>query len=293
MSAFNGMAHLDDQVESILDQQTPGPLRLLIRDDGSSDGSLPWLTGLDDERVEVIAGENLGVKASFLWLLEEARRRPWQYLALADQDDVWLPGKLDRAIDRLGSPDNPALYCSALQLVDASLSPLGQHRHRGRIDFQEGFLDNAVTGCSCVVTRGLFEQLHALPRAQAIHMHDWWLYLVALSFGHVVYDPESRILHRQHGHNVNGMPRGLARVVTVLSRRYGSERRVSRARQAGEFLRLHEPRLPEGRRRYLEKLSCSGESLAGRLDFAIRRWPASMKGAAGVASRLAFAVGIT
>jgi glycosyltransferase involved in cell wall biosynthesis len=292
MSTFNGAAHLGEQLDSILAQGTPGPLQLLVRDDGSTDHTLELLTQRSDPRIELHEGRNLGVKASFLWLLERARSRTWDYLALADQDDVWLAGKLARAIERLGPSDRSSLYCSALQLVDARRAPLRRHVHRGRLGFEEGFLDNAATGCSCVLTRALLTELTAMPRAEAIHMHDWWLYLVALAFGRVVYDDEPHILHRQHDANVNGMPSGLRRIARVLRRRYSSQRRVSRARQAAEFSRLYAERLPEERRRYLELLANSDRGAAHRLRFALEAWPPSMLDAAGSISRLAFAAGI-
>jgi hypothetical protein len=78
----------------------------------------------------------------------------------------------------------------------------------------------------------------------------------------------------------------------VLRRRYSSQRRVSRARQAAEFSRLYAERLPEERRRYLELLANSDRGAAHRLRFALEAWPPSMLDAAGSISRLAFAAGI-
>lgn len=292
MSTFNGEKHLPEQIASVLSQTNLGSLRLLIRDDGSTDATTRWLRELDDDRVEVVLGENLGVKASFLRLLRDARRRRWDYLALADQDDVWHADKLARATARLGSPRRAALYCSALDLVDERLRFLRRHAHRQTIGFEEGFLCNAATGCSCVLTRGLLEHLEPLPRPDAIHMHDWWIFLVALGFGHVSYDLEPRISYRQHASNVNGMPSMARQALTLLRERGEPARRVSRARQAAEYARVYGHRIPQSQRRYLKKLADSEQGRRQRLEFALAWWPPTMTDRSGWLSRVAFASGV-
>lgn len=64
----------------------------------------------------MIYGENIGARGSYLDLLAEARRSEPDLIALADQDDVWLPGELQRAVDALGTVEESALYCSWLIL---------------------------------------------------------------------------------------------------------------------------------------------------------------------------------
>jgi hypothetical protein len=143
-------------------------------------------------------------------LLNEALRSTTDYIAFADQDDVWLPEKLQRATRMLSDVTGPARYCSALHLVDEALRPLSFYQFVDAIGFEEAFLTNCATGCTCVINRDLLALLATQPNIDRILMHDWWLYLVAAAFVTVVYDHESYIHHRQHATNQIGMRTELA-----------------------------------------------------------------------------------
>ena len=90
LPTFNGAAYLKEQVDSI-HRQTLRPQRLLVRDDGSSDGTQALLAELQQHYgswLHLLPSEkNLGCSANVNCLLE-ASRAP--YVALADQDDIWL-----------------------------------------------------------------------------------------------------------------------------------------------------------------------------------------------------------
>ncbi|OQY16475.1 MAG: hypothetical protein B6I36_10220 [Desulfobacteraceae bacterium 4572_35.1] len=118
LSTYNGSEYIVEQLESILAQYFEGELNVLIRDDGSSDDTLDKIYGLREPRIEVIHGDNVGIKSSYMTLIELARERPVDYYAFADQDDFWLPSKIQRAVFVLMKKKRPALYCSALNLVN-------------------------------------------------------------------------------------------------------------------------------------------------------------------------------
>jgi hypothetical protein len=270
LSTFNGSAFLREQVQSILDQRVEGGLTLLVRDDGSEDDTIAILNSFKDPRIELLRGDNIGAKASYLALLKVAHERQSDYVALADQDDVWTQGKLECAIAWLASNDGPALYCSALDLVDMNLKPLGRFAYAGVPGFEIAFISNCVTGCTCVFNRALALQLDELPRSDAILMHDWWLYLVAAAFGRVFYDRQSRILYRQHGANQIGRAMGALDVLARTGKFWRRPRRPHRLSQAREFARLYGSSLTAAQFAYLDDLLlCEGRVLA-RLHFAWR-----------------------
>jgi len=270
LSTFNGSAFLREQVQSILDQSIAGTLTVLVRDDGSKDDTVAIVQSFKDPRIEIMRGDNIGAKASYLALLKAARERNADYLALADQDDVWLTGKLERAIDRLSAIDGPALYCSALNLVDANLKPKGRFAYPGVPGFEAAFLTNCVTGCTCVVNRALALRLKELPRPDEILMHDWWLYLVAVAFGKVIYDAQSRILYRQHGANQIGRGSGAVDLIARAGKFVRRPQRPHRLTQAREFYRLCGLLLTAAQTAYLDGLlGCEGSVIA-RLRFAWR-----------------------
>ncbi|MBR7166470.1 MAG: glycosyltransferase [Bacteroidaceae bacterium] len=96
MSTYNGMQYIREQLQSIYAQQGVD-LSLLVRDDGSTDGTLQLL---DEEqqagRLSWYSGKNLGPAFSFWDLLHNAPEAP--YYAFCDQDDVWDADKLAVAV---------------------------------------------------------------------------------------------------------------------------------------------------------------------------------------------------
>lgn len=211
MSTYQGARYVVEQLRSILDQLPPGG-RIVVRDDGSTDGTPDTILALGDGRITLTRGPNIGFARSFLTLLAEAPEDA-DMVMLADQDDVWLPHKIQRAWDHLAPLAGvPALYCSRLQLVDAQLQPLGLTPLRKRPpSFQNALAENIVTGCTAALNPAAVKLVCQCGDGALIHFHDWWCYLVVAAFGKVVYDPEANILYRQHGGNVIGMGSGWGR----------------------------------------------------------------------------------
>jgi glycosyltransferase involved in cell wall biosynthesis len=273
ISSYNGSNYIREQLASILSQDFDGEIVVLIRDDGSHDETVQIIKEINDSRVEVVCGKNLGAKGSFLALLAEARRRSPDFVALADQDDVWLPGKLQRAVDMLRSVTGPALYCSALNLVDDKLQPIGTYIFADTPGFEAAFLTNCATGCTCVFNREFLDLLDVLPDPDEILMHDWWLYIVAAAFGRVIYDDVSMILYRQHAANQVGMRLGFTSIFYRVRRLLRRPARPSRLTQAREFARIYGVRLSPRQSRYLSELIRCDDNFMARIKFAFIRRP--------------------
>lgn len=211
---FNGVRYLEEQIESIANQSFP-PTRLILRDDGSTDGSLDLILNLQkrygDWLLVLPAGVNLGCIGNINCLLS-ATSAP--YVALADQDDVWIKDKLERSLDLLQLLESsygaecPILVHSDLDLINASGFRLGttyfqrQHLHPRRVSPEELVLSNIVTGCTLLCNRSLLRQ--ALPIPKPALMHDWWLALVASVFGRLELLEGVTVRYRQHDSNVLG-----------------------------------------------------------------------------------------
>ena len=290
LSTWNGAGFVREQVDSILNQNIEGrALHLLVRDDGSQDDTVEILERLHDPRIEIVRGSNIGAKPSYLTLLGMARERRPDLVALADQDDVWLPGKLQRAADHLLPMTGPALYSSALELVDAQLRPLGSYCFPGTPSFEGAFLTNCVTGCTCVVNRAVLALIEELPRPGEILMHDWWLYLAAAAFGTVVYDKEARILYRQHGANQVGRGLGVQALVDRGLKFLKRPSKPHRLTQAREFRRIYAASLSPQHLQYVDRLiACDGHPLK-RTRFALSALKQNFQGVdetVGIASFL-------
>ena len=205
LSTYNGEKFLSVQLESLLAQQDID-LTIFIRDDGSSDTTPTILAqfAAQHKNIHLRLEKNRGVIASFFDLITTVEYG-FDYYALADQDDYWLPEKLISAVNKLEqqSKGQPLLYCSALEYVDQNLEHLGISNVNFKPAFGNALVENIVTGCTAVFNAELRTLARGYQPKQAV-MHDWWLYLLATAFGQVIYDPISYIKYRQHGGNVIG-----------------------------------------------------------------------------------------
>lgn len=209
MSTFQGERYVREQMLSVL-SQLPARGTVLVRDDGSTDRTVDEIAALADPRITIIAGQNLGFGQSFLTLLSLVPKDV-DMVMLADQDDVWLPDKLQRAwgrLNQLGS--EPGLYGSAQTFVDQNLHPLGRTPPLPRSPSMANALtENIIVGCTAAINRAALLLLQRAGVPASVRFHDWWIYLVVSAFGVVVYDEEPTLLYRQHGANVIGRHPGL------------------------------------------------------------------------------------
>jgi glycosyltransferase involved in cell wall biosynthesis len=249
MSTYNGSRFLQPQLDSLLAQDYPS-ITVCIRDDGSTDGTREILSAyaIKDKRVSVLTADNVGCAQSFLMLLQLADS---DIVMFCDQDDVWLPDKVSRAVRVLvaAGVGRAVLYHSDLVVVDENLSPFNRsfmldHGLKFPRAHALGVLaiQNCVVGCTVAMTAELVRRANVSAHIGAVAvMHDWWLAMFAACQGEIVYSADSRILYRQHGANVSGAIRRplLARIRLQFSSA-GVARirgyRVKVARQAREFV---------------------------------------------------------
>lgn len=214
MPVFNGIKYLDSQIASIY-YQSIRPQRLIVRDDGSSDGSQKlidnckmkygdWLQTLPSEG-------NLGCVANVNMLLQSTTA---PYVALSDQDDIWLPDKIEKSILAMQEleisfgQNFPLLVHTDLKLIDADGKELAlsffnyQHLDPYRSTISDLALTNIVTGCTIFLNRSLLNK--SLPIPDTALMHDWWLAMTASAFGKIFFIDTTTVLYRQHGKNILG-----------------------------------------------------------------------------------------
>jgi glycosyltransferase involved in cell wall biosynthesis len=205
------MAFLPAQVASILEQLAPGD-ELVVVDDASRDATPQWLGALGDARVRIERqAVNRGVRPTFERALQLARH---DVVLLADQDDVWLPGKraaLARAFD------DPAVMAavSDAEVIDGSGRVTAPSFMATRGGFRGGVLDtlvrNRYLGCAMAIRQRVLA--YALPFPADLPMHDMWLGALARSLGRVVYLDRPLLQYRRHGGNASpGRRAGVAQM---------------------------------------------------------------------------------
>lgn len=249
LATFNGEPFLQDQIDSLL-RQTQRSWRLIIRDDTSTDGIPSTLAEYASQYPAQIIirknDNNLGILATFNLLLQEADA---DWIMFCDQDDVWLPEKIERSLalaqataDRYGL-STPLLVHTDLKVVDERLTTIADSLWRyQKSDPEAGrqlnrlLLQNPATGCTMMINRALRDLALPIP-AEAV-MHDWWLALTATAFGRIEHLDEPTILYRQHDRNDTGAKAwGLPHLARQMGRLETVREEMCRTRrQAAIFL---------------------------------------------------------
>jgi glycosyltransferase involved in cell wall biosynthesis len=211
LCTHQGQPFLDSQLESIA-AQTHTHWQVWASDDASSDETVAVLEShrakWGGTRLSILRGPGLGFAANFA----ELTRHPEiaaDYYAYADQDDVWEPHKLERAVAWLEQvpAGTPGLYCSRTRLINHLNRELGFSPHCRRPPaFANALVQNLAGGNTMVFNDAARRLLVSATEAGSRPAtHDWWTYLLISGCGgRVHYDPEPLVRYRQHGANVVG-----------------------------------------------------------------------------------------
>ena len=219
LCTYNGAAHLPAQLQS-LNAQTHADMRIYAFDDGSSDASLDLLQAhrrdFGATRISIRRGPGLGPAANFLTAVNNPHVQADAY-AYCDQDDLWYPEKLARAVKILSAAptEHPVLYCARTRLIDAEGNAMGLSAPCPRPPSFANALVQCIGGGNTMVFNDAARRLLPLTGTVTDMLnYDWWTYLaVTACGGTVVYDPEPVLDYRQHANNFMGRNVGLSAAI--------------------------------------------------------------------------------
>ncbi|MEZ7891949.1 MAG: glycosyltransferase family 2 protein [Candidatus Wallbacteria bacterium] len=204
MATYNGGKFLRKQLDSIYSQSYKN-IEVIVCDDCSIDDTAEILKQYNFKHglKYYINDKNLGFVKNFEKAITLCTG---EYIALADQDDLWHNDKIETLIGNIG---NYALICSDAAVIDGSgsetadsfLKYSGKYASSDR-DYRLFTFYNFVTGCTCLFKRELLSQ--ALPFPEYQNYHDWWLALCASKMSGVKFLDTKLVDYRQHGGNVGG-----------------------------------------------------------------------------------------
>jgi len=216
LAQLNGAPWLPDQLYSLL-QQTHSNWSLAVSDDGSTDESEDiircFARSNPERRISITSGPGQGFAKNFMSLLRQVDSST-PFVAFADQDDKWLPEKLERALDKLHGSDEktPALYCGRTWICTRRLRPLHASKSfQHEPCFQNAIVQSIGGGNTMVFNNAALKLLQqSLTEIQDVASHDWWAYqVISGAGGRVIYDQEPMVLYRQHEENVIGAATGI------------------------------------------------------------------------------------
>lgn len=196
---YNGAPFLEEQIQSILAQTYPN-IEIIISDDASTDTTCQIIEKYRTNPLIIINlnKENIGLQKN---IELSAGLCKGQYIAFSDQDDIWLPQKIEHLYAAIG---NHSLVYSDSKLIDDN----GNDLHKSLSDFRrfqniynaKGFgIYNAVSGHTALATKDLL--IKALPIPPGYY-HDWWIAIQAANSNGIQFLNEKLTLYRQHDNNL-------------------------------------------------------------------------------------------
>ena len=282
LATYNGEKYLREQLNSLL-AQTAQNWVCYIHDDGSSDGTV----NIAKEYAAKYGGKFVvldypplgGAAVNFLSLVNRVSE---PYMMFCDQDDVWLPDKIELTMNKMIKTETdrnrqkqtetdtsiPICVFTDVKVVDAELNVIAEShiKHLGRdgskITFQSLLFHNCASCLSMMINRALAEYVPLQEEKPSVIIHDHLLVLLAMSDGVVSFIPESTALYRQHGNNTIGTRKTLfvhmplrkqakqmyhyaAYVLFTLILKRENTFIVTRKKLAADLLSYCEPRNPE------------------------------------------------
>lgn len=205
IATYNGANYIREQVDSILSQIGAAD-EIVVCDDQSSDDTISILAAYNDPRIRIHRNE---VRLRHVRNFEKAMSLSrGDYIFLSDQDDIWVPGRVQVMMSKLNEDPSLNLVASNFDLIDGEGKVIGEFRNLGAAKkarlAQIGsiFLGRApYFGCTFLLRRDLLKS--CLPIPKGIESHDIWFALVASSTGSVLNLQVPTLLHRVHGGNVS------------------------------------------------------------------------------------------
>ncbi|MBQ2974528.1 MAG: glycosyltransferase family 2 protein [Clostridia bacterium] len=212
LAAYKGEQYIAEQLESILKQLGEND-EIIVSDDYPAGKTRDIVLNMasSDKRIRYIEGKGKGVVSNF----ENAMKNcTGDVIFLSDQDDIWLPGKVESVITEIIGGAQLVLHDASV--TDACLNITDESyfsSHGSNASFFGNLLRNSFVGCCMAFTREMM--LEALPFPEGLPMHDWWIALIALKKKRkTVLLQKPLILWRRHGSNVTGGKTSFAQKIT-------------------------------------------------------------------------------
>jgi glycosyltransferase involved in cell wall biosynthesis len=277
LATCNGESYLPALLES-LQQQSYSNWKLIVSDDNSTDATMDIIktfAARNPDKVAILSCNTytLGACQNFARLIDYTQK---DYVMFCDQDDVWLSDKILLTLLRMREEEQlqgkalPLMVFTDLVLTDAANNVIAnsfwdyEHINPFRISLKHLLVQNVSTGCTVMANRALIARITVIPEAAIVH--DWWLALVAASFGSLVPLVRQTMQYRQHETNCIGARRWalLNKISSLVSLfKYINRYRATFSNtyaQAESFLSIYSNNLTSQQTRILKEYAVIGSA---------------------------------
>lgn len=201
LAAYKGEDFIGEQLDSILSQLAPSD-EVVVSDDFPQGKTREIVAALaeNDSRIRYVEGPAKGLIVNFENAINNCTG---DYIFLADQDDVWLPDKVEKVTEKLEAGADLVLHNAMvtdgkLKIQDTSFFK----SHGTKTGYLNNLVKNSYMGCCMAFRKSLCKKI--MPFPQNLPMHDQWIGLIAEKTGKVCLVEKPLILYRRHGNNVSG-----------------------------------------------------------------------------------------
>jgi len=233
LAAYNGIQWIEEQVNTILNQSNVD-VTIFMSVDLSTDGTYEWCQVLQEQNSKVVVlpyGERFGgAGKNFYRLIRDVDFSSFDYVSLADQDDIWLSDKLIHAINQIQQKSLDAYSSDVIAFwEDGREEVIKKSQPQKQFDY---IFEAAGPGCTYVLTVDSFLKFKAFLVGNSLagdfKLHDWLIYAFYRKNGLKWFiDDEASMRYRQHANNQVGFNKGLkaykTRVAHVRDKRFRRE----------------------------------------------------------------------
>jgi len=207
LGTYNGESFLDHQIRSIL-QQKGVDVFLLIRDDGSNDGTqlrLEEYSNLINVKIEV--GDNVGFSENYFRLLTKSLNFDFDFLAVSDQDDSWNENRLLHAAELLERTGKNFYASRRRVLSNGKMAGRIFPENEVDVSFENALFENVCPGCTQIFTRKGVELVLEIVNLNQLKSvpYDAIIYLIASGLNDLIFDQEANLDYRLHDSNAIGI----------------------------------------------------------------------------------------
>lgn len=225
LATYNGSKYIEIQISSILKQLNQND-EVIILDDASTDDTLKLIYNFRDSRIRMIRNPiNIGVVKTFERALNKANG---DIIFLSDQDDIWLPNKVQKIIEVFQKYPDITLVLGDAQIIDSEgqVTANSFFNIRGKFvaDPLSNFIKSKYHGCTLAFRREMLEVF--LPFPSDTPMHDIWIGIVNGIYGKAFYIDEPLIQHRRHSSNTGRGMFNHAGIIQMLKWRFALAKNI-------------------------------------------------------------------
>ncbi|MCL4136091.1 UNVERIFIED_CONTAM: hypothetical protein GTU68_024157 [Idotea baltica] len=216
LATYNGIEYIYEQIESILNQRGVD-VTIFVSDDLSTDGTKKFIESMSITNNKIVVLEDIGkfggASKNFYRLIKDVDFSGFDYISLADQDDIWYADKLINSINNIQEQNIAGYSANVLAFWEGGKKSILQKASRqAKYDY---IFEPAGPGCTYVLSQKLATEVKSFieykwNEVNKIDYHDWVIYAFARENGYSWYiDKKVGMRYRQHSSNQLGANNGI------------------------------------------------------------------------------------